>query len=80
MGKGVGELSKLSRDHDCPCLGLAGQLKGASDLKKSFLHCDALARITKMANAEARPGYWLAKLARETAGRLGANGSTLTII
>lgn len=80
MGKGVGELSKLSRDHDCPCLGLAGQLKGAADLKKSFLHCDALVRITKMANAEARPGYWLAKLARETAGRLGANGSTLTII
>jgi glycerate kinase len=80
MGKGVGELAKLARDHDCSCIGLAGQLEDALGLKELFLYCDALTRLTTMADAEAKPGHWLARLARNTAERLEANGSPTTVI
>ena len=80
MGKGVGELAKLALDHDCLCIGLAGQLKNATILRRQLLLCDALTRLTTAEDAQAKPGHWLAKLAKETAQRVLAEGPSFKFI
>jgi len=80
MGKGVGELAKLSLDHDCFCIGLAGHLDNARTLRQHFFYFDALTRHTSKKEAEANSKRFLAKLAKTTAKKIATEGCKIKII
>ena len=67
MGKGVGQIARRCRELKIPCIGLAGMV-GAGPGTGAFLtQAHALTELTTLAQAKARPAYWLGRLARRAA-------------
>ena len=67
MGKGVGELAKLARQHDCRCLAFAGTVDDVAALESDFEQCRSLAEVTSSAESLIQPARWLQVLAQRTA-------------
>ena len=72
MGKGVGELTKLAINHNCRCIGLAGNITNRTLLLKHVENCRALTDITTLADAKKDAAQWLEKLAHDTAQSLNS--------
>ena len=70
MGKGVGELAKLARQHDCRCLAFAGTVSDEATLESDFEQCSGLTELTSCTEAIAHPARWLQALAQRTAEHL----------
>jgi glycerate kinase len=68
MGKGVGEVARLSRQLQIPCLGLAGMVEDPAELHSLFTAVHALVPdLTGAEEAKSRPGIYLEQLARRVA-------------
>ncbi len=68
MGKGVGELAACCGQLQIPCLGLGGVIGDAKLLKKSFALALGIApQLAEPADARARAGFWLTRLAANAA-------------
>ena len=67
MGKGVGELAKLARQHDCRCLAFAGTVDDVTALESDFEQCRSLAEVTSSSESLTQPARWLQVLAQRTA-------------
>lgn len=66
MGKGVGEVARMSRRMRIPCYGLAGITDGKA--ARFFTRVEALTpRRTTPEEARSRAAWWLERLAREVA-------------
>jgi len=68
MGKGVGQLAQRCRKLKIPCIGLAGRVSGSLGTRAGFTQVHALTDLTTVAQAKAKPTYWLERLARQVAG------------
>jgi glycerate kinase len=69
MGKGVGEVLRLCRKANTPCIALAGKVKADVPAGKRFVPAFALAGITTLRNALNRPKHYLKLLSAKVAGR-----------
>ena len=67
MGKGVGQIGQRCRQLKIPCLGLAGVVSNRPRAGGSFTEARALTELTSVAQAKARPAYWLERLAERVA-------------
>jgi glycerate kinase len=65
MGKGVGEIANLCRRLGIPCIGLAGKLGARKELGKVFPTVWGMTQLTTERRAQARPKFWLERLAEE---------------
>jgi glycerate kinase len=72
MGKGVGELARLCRAANIPCLGLGGGVQDQAAVRQFFSAAHGLSEITSLTKAKAQPAHWLEKLAQKTAANWGA--------
>jgi glycerate kinase len=68
MGKGVGEIARRCRALGIPCVGLGGAVSLGRTEMRWFTKTGALAEVTTMEEAKARPAFWLERLARLVAG------------
>jgi glycerate kinase len=66
MGKGVGEIARMCRRLNIPCIGLAGEVVAAPKLR-TFSQIAGLADLTTIKAAMLRPEFWLARLAEMAA-------------
>ena len=71
MGKGVGQIGRRCRALKIPCIGLAGMTDISSGKGTCFTQVRALTELTSVAQAKARPAYWLERLARRVARGAG---------
>jgi glycerate kinase len=81
MGKGVGEIARLCRQINVPCLGLGGVVSDVDQLNAIFAATHALAPgLTSSEKALAEPALWLERLAAEVAAKFsppaGGAGTT----
>jgi glycerate 2-kinase len=67
MGKGVGQIGRRCRALKIPCIGLAGRTDISPGKGSCFTQVRALTELTSVAQAKARPAYWLERLARSVA-------------
>jgi glycerate 2-kinase len=67
MGKGVGQVGRRCRERKIPCIGLAGKLDISQGKETCFTQVRALTELTTVAQAKARPAYWLERLAQRVA-------------
>ena len=67
MGKGVGRIAERCQRLNIPCIGLAGMVSANRNTAESFNQIHALTELTTLAQAKARPAYWLGRLARRAA-------------
>jgi glycerate kinase len=67
MGKGVGQLVRRCRQLKIPCIALAGRVSSSTGRRAFFTQAHALTELTTVAQAKARPAYWLERLARKAA-------------
>ncbi|HVM49296.1 MAG TPA: glycerate kinase [Candidatus Acidoferrum sp.] len=67
MGKGAGEIAARCRELRKPCYGLAGVLASPAAARRQFTQAYALTEMASLAEAKARPGFWLERLARGAA-------------
>ena len=67
MGKGVGQLARRCRQLKIPCIALAGGVSASTGRRAFFTQAHALTELTTLAQAKARPAYWLERLARKAA-------------
>jgi glycerate kinase len=67
MGKGVGQIGRRCRALRIPCIGLAGMISASTGTRACFTQEHALTELTTVAQAKARPAYWLERLARRVA-------------
>ena len=67
MGKGVGQVGKRCRELKIPCIGLAGMTDISPGKGTCFTQVRALTELTTVAQAKAKPAYWLERLARRVA-------------
>lgn len=68
MGKGVGELAKICRNHQIPCLGLAGIATDRDRLRGVFTRLLALTPdLTSPENAKTQASLWLSRAAAQAA-------------
>ena len=63
MGKGVGQIAMRCRELGIPCLGLAGVVLHSRKGGRLFEQVHALTDLTSVAEAKAKPTFWLARLA-----------------
>ena len=68
MGKGVGQIAERCRKLKIPCIALAGRVSASPETGAFFAQAHALTELTTVAQAEARPAYWLERLAQRVAG------------
>jgi glycerate kinase len=68
MGKGVGQIAQRCRKLQIPCIGLAGIVSASPGTGAFFTWARALTDMTTVAQAKARPAYWLERLAQQVAG------------
>jgi glycerate kinase len=68
MGKGVGQIGMRCGALKIPCIGLAGMAEINPGKGTCFTQVRALTELTSVAQAKARPGYWLERLAQRVAG------------
>jgi glycerate kinase len=76
MGKGVGELARLSRRLGIPCIGLGGQLDLSRLEMELFSELNGLTTLTTVEEALARPALWLTRLAARVADQWSARGDS----
>lgn len=69
MGKGVGELARLARQNNLPCIALAGSIAGSTILDEHFYHCQELTKLTSPKEAQDAPAFWLEQSAYYAAQR-----------
>lgn len=74
MGKAAGQIALLCRRYGVPCIALAGEIHAPPKTLKAFERTFALAEVTSLASAKARPAFWLERLA-EHAARWKEQGS-----
>ena len=67
MGKGVGQIARHCRKLKIPCIGLAGILGTGPTTGAFFTKAHALTELTNVAQAQAKPAYWLERLAQQVA-------------
>jgi glycerate kinase len=67
MGKGVGEVARLSKKHGVDCIGLGGMIGDPRVTRRHFAALHGLTDLTSSNNAQRRPEYWLERLAWTTA-------------
>ena len=67
MGKGVGQIGRRCRALKIPCIGLAGVVSASPGKGTCFTQAHALTELTTVAQAKARPAYWLERLAQRVA-------------
>jgi glycerate kinase len=67
MGKGVGQIAQRCRALKIPCIGLAGEVSASRATGALFTQARALTELTTVAQAKAKPAYWLERLARRVA-------------
>jgi glycerate kinase len=74
MGKGVGEIARLSADRNIRCVGLAGNLIAPEKAHDSrfTMTFGMHPTLTTLAQAKSEPKYWLEKLASHAAKALEA--------
>ena len=72
MGKGVGQIARRCLDLKIPCIGLAGVVKIAVGVKRSFSQLRGLTDLTTEEKARARPAFWLTRLADHVAHETAA--------
>lgn len=77
MGKGAGQVAQLCRGSKIPCLGLAGTTSGKARAHGAFSRVRALTDLASVAEAEARPAFWLEELAMKAAGQWREDGAVL---
>ncbi len=63
MGKGVGEIARLCKKYNVPCLAIAGKVMKSKQIDAQFNLALGLTNITTLENALSDAGYWLEKLA-----------------
>lgn len=75
MGKGVGEVARLSQRCQVRCLGLAGTLSAELQSARKFHPFDAVhgmaPELTSIEHAQKDPSIWLPRLAAKAAAELG---------
>ncbi len=67
MGKGVGRIAERCRQQRIPCLGLAGSIRANAPARAAFTQARAMTELATLPQAEAKPAFWLARLAEEVA-------------
>ena len=67
MGKGVGQLARRCHQLKIPCIALAGRVSASTGRRAFFTQAHALTELTTVAQAKARPAYWLERLAQQVA-------------
>ena len=67
MGKGVGQVGRRCRELKIPCIGLGGVVDLRLARGACFDQVHALTELTSVAQAKARPAYWLERLAQRAA-------------
>jgi glycerate kinase len=67
MGKGVGEVARLCKKSDVPCLGLAGTVLAPGRASKYFVQAHGLTDLTSARQAKAKPAFWLERLSQKIA-------------
>src|ERR1035437_6197445 len=70
MGKGVGQIARRCRTLKIPCIGLAGMVSASPGTGAFFTHAHALTELTSVAQAKAKPAYWLERLAQQVASSM----------
>jgi glycerate kinase len=70
MGKGVGEIARLCRELEIPCLGLGGNVAERAHPHGYFTQVRALTDLATVEQAKARPALWLERLARDCARQI----------
>jgi glycerate kinase len=63
MGKGVGQIARCCRKVKMPCIALAGMVSERDKVQRAFTQVHALAEISTLAKAKAKPLFWLERLA-----------------
>jgi glycerate kinase len=71
MGKGVGQVAECCRRLSVPCIGLTGMVSVARGMSQLFAQAHALTELISLAQAKARPAYWLERLAQRVARGAG---------
>ena len=69
MGKGVGQIAQRCRKLNVPCIGLAGIVSTSPGTGALFTQAHALTELTTVAQAKAKPAYWLERLAQRVAAQ-----------
>jgi len=69
MGKGVGELARVCRKLEIPCVGLAGRATRTRDVRKTFQIVEGLTDFLPAAIAMRQPQLNLARLAERVAAK-----------
>jgi hypothetical protein len=64
----VGQLAQRCRKLKIRCIGLAGMVGGSLGTGAGSMETHALTELTTVAQAKAKPAYWLERLARQAAG------------
>jgi glycerate kinase len=67
MGKGTGRIAERCQRLQIPCIGLAGQISAKVKRTRLFTQTHAMTELTILEQAEARPAYWLERVAAEAA-------------
>jgi glycerate kinase len=70
MGKGCGEVARLSRSLRIPCVGLGGKVVSSAPVRGMFTQVCGLTELTSAEDACRRPAIWLGRLAEKTAANL----------
>lgn len=67
MGKGVGELARLCKEENVPCIGLGGITRLPRNRKNLFTSVHALTDLTTAHSAMLKPELWLGRLTETVA-------------
>src|ERR1017187_3410587 len=67
MGKGTGQIAERCRRLQIPCIGLAGQISAKVAHTHLFTQTHAMTNLTTLELANAKPAYWLERLAEAAA-------------
>jgi len=77
MGKGVGQLAKICRDHQVPCLGLAGISSHPEETGRIFTQVHSISPwFTTSEEAMRQPALWLERMTAQVAATFQPEGST----
>jgi glycerate 2-kinase len=74
MGKGVGQIARRCRQLKIPCIGLAGVVSAKAGTGAFFTQVHALTELTTVAQAKAKPAYWLERQAQRCAALKSERG------
>lgn len=67
MGKGVGEVAKLCKKYNKPCIALAGKVSKAKQIDNNFKLTFSLLDLTDLEQAQSSASFWLEKIAEKSA-------------